>query len=302
MGRKLLALVASAATLCVQPASAQVEIPADAVRLSPSMPWNVDFAEQSCAARRIFGDGTHEAFLELRQFSPGNSYQMLVSSGDVPRRSDPRFAWLPDTSIGDPPGTIMGSTSEGFGEGYVVTTGLLTFDQQAAVTAAAEAEAPYPIAEEVVDNRHAEIQGLLVERGFRNPMYLETGSLGRVMQAMETCMNSLLESWGIDPAVNRTITVPVKPLDMARLAREVAQVYPQRQLQRGAQGLVNIRMLVDAQGQASNCVAQAQMNDPVFNRLACERVLRFARFEPALDAAGQPVDSFWTTAVVYMMN
>ena len=56
---------------------------ADVLRLGPSSPWVMDYAEDSCALRRTFGEVGRQVTLEMRQFSPDSSIQFSIFSENI---------------------------------------------------------------------------------------------------------------------------------------------------------------------------------------------------------------------------
>ena len=61
---------------------------------------------------------------------------------------------------------------------------------------------------------------------------------------------------------------------------------------------VPVRIMVSAAGNATRCVVQEPGIDKDFTDATCQELMRLYR--PALDAGGQPVDSVFHTAVVYV--
>jgi len=59
----------------------------------------------------------------------------------------------------------------------------------------------------------------------------------------------------------------------------------------GARRLVRIRLDVDAAGAISDCYV-ARTDQPEFAAPVCKAILKRGRFDPALDAHGQPVRSY----------
>ena len=274
----------------------------DTVRLAPAAPWAVDYAEQSCGMRRVFGAEGNQVYLELRQFSPGGEFVTTLASKDMRRRSRlNRLAvtYLPDTGP-DRDFTPMLVKLENFGEGAIINTVLLDADQRARLKALGLGADPTEVIEfQAVQTREAAVEGVEVEGFFTDPVVLETGSLKPVMDVMRDCMDGLVTYWGFDPEQQRALTVAVKPDGIDDWARELQRRYPAPQLRDGAQAYVRVRMNVGADGNATACAVQSDFNDEAFNTLACELLMRHARFEPARDAAGNAVASFWTTGIVY---
>ena len=70
-------LMLAAAAACSTPGPAWA---ADPPELAPSSNWTLDYAEDSCALRRMFGQDKNQAYLELRRFEPGMGLQVTFAS------------------------------------------------------------------------------------------------------------------------------------------------------------------------------------------------------------------------------
>ena len=57
--------------------------------LEPSSNWELDYAPDSCALRRTFGEGDRQTQLEMRRFSPSTTLQTTVATkaAKIARRS-----------------------------------------------------------------------------------------------------------------------------------------------------------------------------------------------------------------------
>ena len=63
---------------------------------------------------------------------------------------------------------------------------------------------------------------------------------------------------------------------------------------------VPVRVMVDAEGDVSDCVVQSEGIDEAFTDAVCDGLAR--GYEPALDAHGSPVASVFPTSVIYLMQ
>lgn len=73
-------------------------------------------------------------------------------------------------------------------------------------------------------------------------------------------------------------------------------------LRDGQQAMLRVRLGVSAQGAPTECHMQLRMAEEDFEGTACEDLLEHARFEPALDAGGKPIASYWITAITYIVR
>ncbi len=149
---------------------------------------------------------------------------------------------------------------------------------------------------------HAATEGILIEQAFSRDLFIRTGQMGTAMAAMRTCLDELMSHWEIDVAAHRSLSRKARPLNFQDLARRMQQNYPREMVRQGLAGYLNVRLSVSAEGQPTACHLQTPINHEVFEREACEGLMRHAKFSPALDAAGQPIASYYQTSILYMLD
>ena len=62
---------------------------------------------------------------------------------------------------------------------------------------------------------------------------------------------------------------------------------------------IHVRLIVGTDGRPTSCNVQLDSQHPEFRQTACDILMRYARFDPALDANGRPVTSYYTTSIIY---
>ncbi len=196
----------------------------------------------------------------------------------------------------------MAVSSDAIGDGILFSTSLLTAEDRARRDEAYEQGTFFGVSEEARNAREEAIERVSIRGQFVREVVLETGSLYPVMTAMRVCLDNLVTSWGIDLETDRALTRRVQAVDMDHWKHPIIDRYPGRSLRRGDQGYVRIRLMVSDEGRATDCVVQSAFNDPTLHEAACEGLLEHSRFEPALDASGSPVASYWTTVVIYSIG
>jgi hypothetical protein len=152
------------------------------------------------------------------------------------------------------------------------------------------------------DSLEREAQGLLIERAFNKTLFLQTGSLRSPMAAMRTCLDELYSHWGIDVEAHRTLSRPAIPLDYARIVREIQESYPASMVMGGNQGSLRVRLGVAADGKPTGCHMQVEYNAEAFERVACEKLMRYALFAPAVDKDDRPIASFYQVTIQYSLG
>jgi hypothetical protein len=277
-------------TLGVAPRGAQA---ADAtLEMAPSSDWVVDYADDRCALRRAFAAGDEQATLELRQYAPGDNLEIIVVSSTPARiRSEPRVRIEPDEDWYDPPDAMLLDVAAGHGVMY--TDNL----RPAALKSDGQPYAPW--SEQDRDAREQAITGLTLAGTFEPALTLGTGRLREPMDAMRACLHQLVTHWGLDATAQDTLSRKATPIDQMGWARQTMEQYPTDMLRAGKSARLPIRLLVGTDGKPTACVALEGFAEPSFERAACASAMRYARFEPALDASGQPVASYFVTTIIY---
>lgn len=273
--------------------------------LEPSSEWVLDYEDDACSLRRAFGGASdiEPVYLEMRQYAPGDSLETWVATDRFsPRRNgrDQQFegGWLPDPD--DARERVM--TVE-------MPTGLEGFVHISSLRSAAQVERDehengkldeWPDSDR--DAREGAITGYLVGNVFSEDFILQTGEMHGPMNAMRTCIDELLGHWGIDAEANRTLNREAEPKNLLAIARDLQEHYPSEMLLRGYQAIVNLRAIVEIDGTASDCAIRTAVGSDEFKAESCRIVLDKARFDPALDRNGDPVQSYWVTTITYQIG
>ena len=92
------------------------------------------------------------------------------------------------------------------------------------------------------------------------------------------------------------------PKGQGRWARRIQENYPSRALREETEGTVGVRVTVNADGRVSGCQVSGSSGSSILDAAACKGMERYARFNPALDAAGNPTSGSFATRIVYRLN
>jgi hypothetical protein len=267
-----------------------------ALTLAPTSEWVVDYAEDNCALQRSFAAGGDTATLTLRAFSPGDSYEATIVSDTFPRtRRAPRIRYRSDESWYEPwapPNFVKADARPG-----------VIFSDSLRPAALKPRDSVWPTwADADRDARERAVTEFAIANDSGRELALQTGAMHRPMEALRACLRELVTHWGLDSAVQETLSRKVTPVRQADWARRVLNAYPVAMLRAGKSGRVPIRVIVGTDGKTVSCIAYEGFADPAFGQAACSSMMRHSRFEPALDAAGQPVVSYWVTTIVYQVG
>ncbi len=129
----------------------------------------------------------------------------------------------------------------------------------------------------------------------------ETGPLGEAFKVLNTCTQDMVREWGLD--VDRHLAAQSMPdwLNEQDVASRIASKYPRSALYRGEQAILRMRVIVGEDGRVERCQIDAATTTQRLDSPACAE-MEDAKFQPALDALGQPFRSYYATSIIYRIN
>jgi hypothetical protein len=77
--------------------------------------------------------------------------------------------------------------------------------------------------------------------------------------------------------------------------------YPPGKAGRGEQAALAFVLLVGADGVPTDCKIPVGFGDEDFKKITCQRLLKRARFAPAINAAGVPIATIYSNTVTWVM-
>jgi hypothetical protein len=258
---------------------------------APSSAWAVQSDGESCVISRQFG-GSDGLTFGLQAFAPGaTSYNAILRGDPLPQRGsgalELEYRFNPDT--GAIP--LSGVLSAG-GDKPRLSFGA-TLDRASVIQAMRDGEEALRGPDEA---REAEVDGLFVSFSRGRPLLVQLGPMAGPLARLRECIASLPATWGLDPAVQQSLTRRPLPIEVDKWLGPGS--YPWEYLRTYLSVDVQIRLMTDAAGTATQCVVQSPRNS-LAGPVACREIMKTARFEPALDAAGNAVASYYTTRIAY---
>lgn len=271
--------------------------------LEPSSHWNLDYADDSCRLARIFGEGDDKVAFYIERYEPGDRFFLMVAGKALEgnRRANAEFSFGPGgkTREGEGETGTFGEYDPALFEGAMALMPLSDDkddDSYRGFNAEEFAADTNVLGQELLPDQEAAIEWLQISRGSKQPVRLALGSMGQPMSAMRACTDELLTSWGVDIAAHGSLTRRATPTRSPSRWMSTSD-YPTELLRKGMQGLVQVRLSVGADGQPTQCHIQRSTRPEGFDTAVCAALMRKARFDPALDAGGRPIASFWRTSV-----
>ncbi len=270
------------------------------LKLAPSSQWHVNYAPDSCRLARAFGTGDQEVVLVLDRFQPGPTVYMTLAGQPVKVRGDVRGITLrfgpndPEFKKEFTPGTLDSGKAA-----LVLTGGMLVTGYDPAWEEAQKGEKLHktPTIDPAL---YSAIRYLELRIAGKPTVLLETGSMAAAEEALAACTDDLLRGWAIDVEAHKNLSRPATPVGSPGRWMVNAD-YPPAMLNQRNQGLVYFRLIVDDMGKPKSCHIQLSTRPKDFEDAVCNGIMKRASFEPALDAAGKPVASYYLNRVRFMM-
>lgn len=295
---RLLALVVAGLAFPILQSS---EAQAAPLELEPSSKWELDYAEDSCALRRMFGTGDKRAQIEIRKFQPGDVMQVVIASNiSRTRKRAFRYRFVPGEDWSTNDGKLFMTFGKDFA-GSIFTSSIVSWADESE-PAKYELSPPEYRAKYISSELAAadKIAGFEIEKLFNSSILLKTGSLRAPLEAMNACLDELVSHWGIDVEAHKTLKRAPQPIEIEKVGRMVD--YPPKMLIKNMPGYVNVRLDVDERGLVTNCHIQMPLSDPEFEESSCADIQHALEFEPALDKDGNPIASYFVTRVIFMIG
>lgn len=267
---------------------------AETTVLAPSSQWNVNFGETNCRLSRFFGEGEDQHILFFEQYRPSAQLGMTLAGASMkrfrsrvrtsvqvndaqePQRTEPYKGDVPD--IG--PALVYSS---------------LSLNANAPEDDDTSDQLPQ------LDTQFADsVQFVSLTQGKRT-VRLDTGPLGEAFGVLNTCTQDMVKSWGLDVDKHLTATRLPKWSNEAAVVRRIVAQYPSKALRRGQQAILQMRVIVDESGMVTDCTIDEATVAGDVESPACTE-MENAKFDPALDADGQPFTSYYSTSITYRIG
>lgn len=260
--------------------------------LAPITPWNVEWSTTACKLSRTFGNENDPSTLVFERFGSTVEFGLVaVDSGLRNFRKGMKI----DVRFGDGSGfTVVNAvptpTQDGKSALHVPAVSL-------AGTSSRKGRAlTYPGTSPGEVDRIASV-GMTVAG---EEIIFKTGSLTKPLGALRQCTDDLVKSWGLDPEQQaRRTRLPQpdnNPADWVTYAD-----YPAALKKPGGEAIIWFRLMLDAQGRPTSCRVTQAIGEGALGDLTCALLMRRSMFEPALDATGQAIPTYYVNTVRWVL-
>ena len=251
---------------------------ADPLPRQPTGKWLVDFADDLCVLQREYGTADKPLTLSFRP-SP-MSQQLAIYIFDEPARKP---AAIVPVKIGIGPGLepveSMLETFDPAGETFRYnSTGIARADLERAAGHGA-------VSFKARDR---------IDAAFAIP------ELSKALAVLDECVVDLLDTWGFSRAQQQAMAKPPEPVKPASEYVSPGD-YPRDAIRRNEMGVNSVRFRVGTDGMPSDCQIVEASKSRALDSTICRVAMRM-RFHPAVDKAGQPMDSLMYIRMRWLMR
>lgn len=143
-------------------------------------------------------------------------------------------------------------------------------------------------------------QSVRIDRDGRRLAEIPVPASARAVASLNGCEDTVMRDWGFDPAVMRSLSRPAAAVGGA--AKWLSdRDYPWEAIRLRQQGSVLTRLVIGADGRIGQCEIVQGSGHPVLDRRTCEILRKRVPFEPALDAARQPVRGMTSVRITWRL-
>lgn len=253
--------------------------------------WLLEYDRDACHLYAQFGEGDAAVVARFTRYEPGDWFDFSLygkrfRAGDVRTEAKIDFG-LKGTPVEEP---------VAYGSAGKLPAAFLSSVRLDGWERGKEPEVP----PRVTPGQEATVTGTTVAIRGKRPFRLEFGSLAKPLAQMRDCADNLVRSWGYDPEVQAALLRPASPLVSPGTWLSSSD-YPIGAVWMGQNGIVQFRLDVDADGKVAGCYVLARTSPDVFADSTCRAVSKRARLQPALDAKGKPVRSYYVQKVSWQV-
>jgi Gram-negative bacterial TonB protein C-terminal len=292
-----------AAYCCSTPSFAAKE----SLRLKPTSQWQVDYATDYCRLGRQFGEGENTVLLILDKYGPGESFAMTVAGQAVRVRDNVTEALVQFGPIEDDQRLIFFKGTFGKEDALVLrgstriapptASEMKSIKDQINAIKNKRGSEPVQIIP-ITAEQEAAVRYFQISEPLRRTVILETGSMKAPFAALDKCIDELVTHWGVDVEKHKSLTRKAVPAENPGRWITTSD-YPKAMAWDGQRALVEFRLNVGPDGKPTACYIQATTRPKEFDDAVCKSLMQRGKFEPALDAEGRPLASYWRSRVTF---
>lgn len=306
IGYRLRAMLAAGAALLAQVTATPAMAEEVVLRPAPDSKWVVHYGAASCRLLRDFGTGEGQVAMFVEQFAPGRNFMLVLAGTPLDEYVDDRQVSLSfgpaDGPLGERQIQWLSSSLGQWDPALTIGTTYLTPPPPPTDDPASAQERDDWFSVMAIPAAETAQLDRVELRSGRDHLRLEVPRLGEALQTLNECSQARLTEWGLDRDTQLTLTRRAAPDNLRQVTRAIQSAYPLRALMSREQANLHVRMIVDEAGGVSDCTVTDMTQTQNITTGACDEFAGRAQFQPALDATGQPVKSFYSTQINYRVS
>lgn len=292
MGRFVRSLLAS---ICVAVAcgTAHAAVAEDGLVLAPSSDWRFREYDDRCRASRVFGEGEDRTTLWIEQGGDEQSYNITL----IGRPLRHPYGGGIRIRFGDEPEIIRSYLTAKSSRDRPV---LMMYGVRIVQPSIERGEQDASPEIDISDERAQAIDRLRLRTSIVEPIELELGPMGIPFRFLADCgekLSVLLTEAGRALTREASAPVAIDPEDWVQ-----DRDYPRYLVRAEMQGRIMARITVNKSGAPSSCFVVESNKPQLFDDAVCLALMRRARFEPARNARGEPVASYYFYRVSFRIE
>jgi len=224
--------------------------------------WVVNFADSQCIASRTYDVGGQEWIIGIEPMPTSTNFlvHILVPKG-APQMRNARLA-TGNMRI-SAAGMFLKGANPHSGRHYAVRLDVAEYDRLRA-------------------------SGLLSVTNGGQTVEFRLSNVDALQRQLNVCMADLLVKWGVSLEQQAQLASYPVPL---REHYASHNDYPSSALDRWASGKATVRVRVGLDGRATNCIVEQSSGHKDLDAQTCNVYVKRARYRPARDKAGRPVEA-----------
>ena len=260
------------ALLCASVAPA-----ASAEPLQPTGKWRLNYEDAQCNAYRSYGTKQKPLFLAFKSPPSGSVVQLMVL------QNGPRMD------------ALQHNTTISAGETKALRTNMLVYRNKDSNFRVSRINLPISVFQGFRDAPDLKIDS--TDRDFTFVL----SDFSALMTAIDACVADLREHWNVsesdalNPRLSRSAIG-----DLQKVFK--SEDYPWMAVRGEMQGTTGVVLLIDESGKVADCSVVETSGAASVDAQSCAIITERARFEPALDAAGNPARSSYSQRIKWMLR
>ena len=269
-------------------------------KFTASSPWLMDYAKHRCSLQRDFSDGQSTATMTLERSFPGDPFSFGLASDSIKaswRAQKMTVTFGPGGARNEKQSLFTAEMTDG--RKFLMVSGVGLTKPVTSEDSAVEDER-VSAAEEITTAEA--VSFIALDGALKETVHLHLGSFAAPLKALQVCVDDLMSTWGLDPETQRSLTRKAGPPDEYLFAKAMIRVGTD--YMKGARKVppvAALRVMVDSTGKPTSCMLSGPTGYEDLDRALCSAAGE-QKFDPALDAKGNPVASAYLTQVRFWLK